>query len=107
MEIGSPMASMYVLGNPDHYTSHSYVNFWWKGYVRFVRTFWTESDDRMDMGDKDVDESVPLGKQDGEFVGSSSVDDYRYRPAVFENLSVYEWTQCYDKKIRTKKEREQ
>ncbi|KAJ7137593.1 hypothetical protein C8R43DRAFT_893465, partial [Mycena crocata] len=61
----------------------------------------------MDLGDKDADESVPLGKQDGEFVGSSSVDDYRYRPTVYENLSVYEWTQCYNKKIRTKKEREQ
>jgi hypothetical protein len=25
MEIGSPMASMYLLGNPDHYTSHQFI----------------------------------------------------------------------------------
>lgn len=30
MEIGSPMASMYLLGNPDHYASHTYVNFPWR-----------------------------------------------------------------------------
>ena len=28
MEIGSPMASMYLLGNPDHYTSNTFVPFW-------------------------------------------------------------------------------
>jgi hypothetical protein len=30
MEIGSPMASMYLLQNPNHYTSHT---FWWKLFV--------------------------------------------------------------------------
>lgn len=35
-EIGSPMASMYLLGNPDHYTSHQFVTFWWRGYVSEV-----------------------------------------------------------------------
>ncbi|KAF8225924.1 hypothetical protein L208DRAFT_1304488 [Tricholoma matsutake] len=30
MEIGSPMACMYLLGNPDHYTSHKFVNFYWR-----------------------------------------------------------------------------
>ncbi|KAJ6585466.1 hypothetical protein B0H19DRAFT_925087 [Mycena capillaripes] len=36
MEIGSPMASLYLLGNPDHYTSHKYVPFAWRPYVQFV-----------------------------------------------------------------------
>lgn len=27
MEIGSPMASMYLLQNPDHYTSHNFIPF--------------------------------------------------------------------------------
>ncbi|KIL57981.1 hypothetical protein M378DRAFT_15852 [Amanita muscaria Koide BX008] len=26
MEMGSPMASLYWLGNPDHYTGHQFVN---------------------------------------------------------------------------------
>jgi hypothetical protein len=33
MEIGSPMASMYLLQNSDHYTSHIFIPFWWKSFV--------------------------------------------------------------------------
>ena len=36
MEIGSPMASMYLLENPDHYTSHKFVPFWWKSFVNEI-----------------------------------------------------------------------
>ena len=36
LEIGSPMASAYLLGNPDHYSSHEFVIFWWKRYVSDV-----------------------------------------------------------------------
>ncbi|KAF8139529.1 hypothetical protein K438DRAFT_2117524 [Mycena galopus ATCC 62051] len=39
MEIGSPMASMYVLGNPDHYKSHQYGNFAWRPFTVFVKRF--------------------------------------------------------------------
>ncbi|KAJ6623682.1 hypothetical protein B0H10DRAFT_1786022 [Mycena sp. CBHHK59/15] len=72
MEIGSPMASMYILGNPDHYCSHKYVNFPWRSYVTFVK-----------------------------------VDDYRFRPLAYENVNLYEWVQCSDKKARTRKERQE
>ena len=34
LEIGSPMASMYLLENPDHYTSHEFVSFYWRTFVR-------------------------------------------------------------------------
>ena len=33
LEIGNPMASMYLLGNPDHYTSHEFVSFYWRSFV--------------------------------------------------------------------------
>ena len=33
MEIGGPMASLYLLNNPDHYTSHNFVTVYWKNYV--------------------------------------------------------------------------
>ena len=36
LEIGGPMASLYLLGNPDHYTNHDFVVFYWKGYVTEV-----------------------------------------------------------------------
>jgi hypothetical protein len=29
LEMGSPMASLYLLGNPDHYTNHRFVMFYW------------------------------------------------------------------------------
>ena len=42
MEIGSPMASLYLLGNPDHYTSHIFVPFWWRSYVNEVCRGWPD-----------------------------------------------------------------
>jgi hypothetical protein len=40
MEIGGPMASLYLLGNPDHYASHEFVTVYWKNYVREVFKSW-------------------------------------------------------------------
>ncbi|KAJ7733484.1 hypothetical protein B0H16DRAFT_1255056, partial [Mycena metata] len=103
MEIGSPMASMYMLGFKDHYSSHEYVTFSWRGYVSFVRNFWAEH--APDSDDEISPEKVTIGKnQSGVFIANSAVDDYRYRPLVYENVSLYEWIQCYTKKARTNKE---
>ena len=33
MEIGSPLACLYLLDNPDHYTSHEFAVCWWRNYV--------------------------------------------------------------------------
>ncbi|KAJ7153847.1 hypothetical protein C8R46DRAFT_912346, partial [Mycena filopes] len=122
MEIGSPMASLYLLGNPDHYSSHDYVPFAWRQYVQFVRSFWVETmaqaeeeeeeeeeEDEEGMGlgadnqefGGDEDEKLPIGRMDGKFVPASSVDDYRYRPLEYESLTLYEWIQCYKKKKRS------
>ncbi len=30
LEIGSPMASLYLLGNPDHYTNYTFTVFYWQ-----------------------------------------------------------------------------
>ncbi|KAJ7795001.1 hypothetical protein B0H13DRAFT_1675262, partial [Mycena leptocephala] len=95
MEIGSPMASMYLLGNPDHYASHQYVTFPWRSYVQFVRGFWYPVRKR-DDGDEfhAEDEKIPIGNHNGRFVATSGVDDYRYRPLVYSNVTLYEWNQC-------------
>ncbi|KAJ7720723.1 hypothetical protein B0H16DRAFT_1335940, partial [Mycena metata] len=103
MEIGSPMASMYLLGFKDHYSSHRYVAFPWRGYVSFVKNFW--AGDVFDSDDEAVPEKVTIGKDNtGTFIPTSAVDDYRFRPVVYENVSLYEWVQCFTKKARTKKE---
>ena len=36
-EMGAPMIAMYLLGNPDHYTSHMFVPFYWRSYVQEAR----------------------------------------------------------------------
>ncbi|KAJ7793167.1 hypothetical protein B0H13DRAFT_1564325, partial [Mycena leptocephala] len=106
MEIGSPMASMYLLGNPDHYASHNYATFAWRPYVQYIRGFWmTDYQDASMDSDEDEDERVPIGRQDGKFVPTSGVDDYRYRPVVYSSLNLYEWIQCSDKKKRTPQEK--
>ncbi|KAF8237610.1 hypothetical protein L208DRAFT_1246566, partial [Tricholoma matsutake] len=40
MEMGSPMACMYLLGNPDHYTNYLFVPFYWKSFVQEARKPW-------------------------------------------------------------------
>ena len=37
LEIGSPMASMYLLGNPDHYTNFKFIPVYWQSFVREAR----------------------------------------------------------------------
>ncbi|KAF9458816.1 hypothetical protein BDZ94DRAFT_1123768, partial [Collybia nuda] len=43
-EMGSPMISMYLLNNPDHYTSHKYVPIYWPIFVREAKSAWLEED---------------------------------------------------------------
>ncbi|KAJ7723247.1 hypothetical protein B0H16DRAFT_1334249, partial [Mycena metata] len=105
MEIGSPMASMYVLGHPDHYSSHTYVPFAWRSYALFVKAFWAADEVDLDDDKQTSEEKVMLTKHNGQFVPGSSVDDYRFRPVVHQNLNLFEWIQCSHKQVRTAKER--
>jgi hypothetical protein len=88
LEIGGPMASLYLLGNPDHYTSHKFIPVYWKNYVHEVIKSWTET------SDSDVLEKVVLYNQKGKFVGLLFVHDYVYRPTHYENVNLYKWVQC-------------
>jgi len=49
MEIGGPMASLYLLGNPDHYVSHKFVTVYWKNYVREVFKSWKSEEDLQEI----------------------------------------------------------
>ena len=90
MEIGGPMALLYLLGNPDHYTSHEFVPVYWKNYVREVLKCW-RSEENME---KILSEKLVLQKSEqGKYVGFSPVHNYIYRPKIFENKTLYEWVQ--------------
>jgi hypothetical protein len=112
MEIGSPMASMYLLGNPDHYTGHQFLCFWWKSYVTYLR----KSNDENEKGseteafkpssESDDCDHVRIGQENGVYIATTNVDDYKYRPDVYANVSLYEWIQTSHKRRANKKEME-
>ena len=99
MEIGGPMASLYLLSNPDHYASHKFVTVYWKNYVQEVFKSWKSEEDLQEI----IPEKLVVQKGvEGEIVGFSTVDDYIYCPRLFESKTLYEWVQ---KSTRCKKPR--
>ncbi|KAJ2913599.1 hypothetical protein MD484_g6811, partial [Candolleomyces efflorescens] len=127
MEIGAPMAALYLLDNPDCYCSHKFKTFYWKNYVSFVQGEWDgmlasqdpqqltnlsleqEVADSQDVGidrshvinqvvqdlvDGDIDDTVQVKRSNNSYVGKSTTDDYRWRPAQHERVCLYEWIQC-------------
>jgi len=98
LEIGGPMASLYLLGNPDHYTNRDFVVFYWKGYVAEVLKAWKQD------GDVQLDKVILLKNVDGEYIGLSTVDDYKYRPYELNNKSLYDWIRISTRLKRTRAE---
>ena len=49
MKIRSPMASMYLLPNSNHYTSHKFILFWWKSFVNKTFNGTTIQNDNLDI----------------------------------------------------------
>ena len=96
MEIGAPMAAMYLLKNPDHYTDHEFRPFYWKTYVHEVHKPW------MMETDNEQYDKVILNKTQGQILGLSPVFDYIYRPSHYEDWSLYDWFRLYTKKCKPK-----
>ncbi|KAF8871635.1 hypothetical protein BD779DRAFT_1453688, partial [Infundibulicybe gibba] len=102
MEMGAPMICMYLLGNPDHYTDHKFVNFYWQSYVSEARRVWC-ADENLDITNST--DKFTLIKQKGKLVGLSPVFDYIYRASELENMTLYDWVcQCTRVKIPAKKQ---
>ena len=68
-EMGSPMICMYLLENPDHYTSHTFVPFYWQSFAQVRQDF--------DADEQEV-QKITLIKKKGKIVGLSPVYDYIY-----------------------------
>ncbi|KAF7972082.1 hypothetical protein HWV62_19165, partial [Athelia sp. TMB] len=104
-EIGAPMASLYLLENPDHYTSHEFKPCYWKNYVRKVTECFDKGLDAADMILDDTDEKVTVKKIDERYVGVSYVDDYQYRPRKWEDMTLYSWIRLAVKDEMSKSEK--
>ena len=47
VEMGFSMICMYLLGNPDHYTNHTFVPFYWQSFVTRVKQDFDEDEQEM------------------------------------------------------------
>ncbi|KAF8800468.1 hypothetical protein BYT27DRAFT_7117504 [Phlegmacium glaucopus] len=87
-EMGAPMIAMYLLGNPDHYTSHTFVPFYWQPYVQEVLKSFS------DEQPKDPQKVTVIMKK-GRMVGLSPMHDYLHRPEELVHVNLYQWIRCY------------
>ncbi|THU83412.1 hypothetical protein K435DRAFT_611202, partial [Dendrothele bispora CBS 962.96] len=78
---------MYLLDQPDHYTSHKFVPFHWKSYITEVQNGWENDQTELQTSDY----KVMLIRKNGRIFGLSKVYDYIYRPSDLENMSLYNW----------------
>jgi hypothetical protein len=79
---------MYLLGYPDHYTSHIFIPFYWQSYVQ-------EAGRPFDCGDLREPQKVTVIKKRGRIIGLSKVHDYIHRPEELADVNLYEWIRCY------------
>lgn len=83
-EMGAPMISMYLLGNPDHYTDHTFIPFYWQPYIQEAqRTFGD--------GNSSGPQKVAIIMKRGRIMGLSLVHNYIHRPQEAYNVCLYDW----------------
>ncbi|KAI5891531.1 uncharacterized protein SCHCODRAFT_02506767 [Schizophyllum commune H4-8] len=82
MELGAPMIAMYLLGNPDHYTSHRFRPFFWRTYYNPIHQYWTGLE---------VEEKVMVVRKKGHIVGISESQNYVFRGAELAHLKLYDF----------------
>ena len=95
MEIGAPMASMYLLGNPDHYTNQMFITLYWCSFVNEAIRFLYQ--DEYDASAYLKDNSVVLSKNDGGVYGLTAVDDYIHCPMNMHNIPLIDWVVGFKK----------
>ena len=94
-EIGAPMAALYILGNPDHYTNMEFIPLYWKSFVNYV---FLDSNTVDDEKESQPSEKVVIKKdKTGQYVAYNRVFDYIYRPLAYSHLSLYTWVQTSQK----------
>ncbi|KAF7789846.1 hypothetical protein EIP86_000794 [Pleurotus ostreatoroseus] len=98
-EIGSPMACMYLLKHPDHYTSHKFAKFYWRDFVRVVERAWNIKTEYTTGKSANM---VVMGREDDKLIPLCSEYDYIYRPEACEDMSLYDWIRRASKERMSK-----
>ncbi|KAF8223724.1 hypothetical protein L208DRAFT_1019283, partial [Tricholoma matsutake] len=92
MEMGSPMICMYLLGLPDHYTSHKFHRFFWQSFVQECRKPWVPAEEgTAGACDSDPSDKVALLKHNGRVIGISPIFDYVFCPGETDLMCLYDW----------------
>ena len=92
MEMGSPMICLYLLDNPDHYTSHVFVPFYWQSFVSKAHaTLNTPSEQPPQHPTDDMPEKVVILQQQNGIVPFSPGDDYLLCTSELEKVCLYDW----------------
>ncbi|KAF8573075.1 hypothetical protein K439DRAFT_1650069 [Ramaria rubella] len=91
MEIGAPMASAYLLEQPDHYTSHRFKPFYWMPFVRQAQSSWPiQTDSQMPESVLPIQkDQVILGVVKGKYAAFSVVSDYTLRPEFYDDITAH------------------
>jgi hypothetical protein len=84
-EMGGPMVCMYLLGNPDHYTNHTFIPFFLYSFVVEAQRAWEQVEPQTHTN------KLTLVKTKNRIVGLSPVYDYIYRPSELGGVNLYEW----------------
>ena len=85
LEIGGPMASMYLLKNPDHYTNHIFRTFYWPNFVQAARHAWNPD------GEQCGEDQLVLLKIKRNIIGCTFLQDYVFLPIECNQMSLYDW----------------
>ncbi|EIW58458.1 uncharacterized protein TRAVEDRAFT_80199, partial [Trametes versicolor FP-101664 SS1] len=100
-EIGGPAACSYLLGNPDHYTNREFKVLYWYTYLKRAMV---DSEHNVLVNPDGSDDKLLMTVTEKRVVGLSKVNDYIFRPAEFEHMSVYEYLRCTDVVRKRKKD---
>ena len=131
MEMGNPMICMYLLGNPDHYKSHTFRTFYWTSFVNAARSPWVGNNSRrckdvsktsdttlLDLNvvqdersdtevlaeNKESKEKVAILKYKNQFIGLSPMHDYIYQCEELRDMCLYNWiARCERMKLPNKR----
>ncbi|RPD52046.1 hypothetical protein L227DRAFT_515403, partial [Lentinus tigrinus ALCF2SS1-6] len=108
-EIGGPIAAMYLLKHPDHYTGHKFRPCYWRGFVLEVMRAWNDSKNISEEGRSTVVVALDEKSKSGQkrIVPLSPVLDYMWRPAEYEDICVYDWIRLNHKKSMSQSRRKQ
>ncbi|KIJ60978.1 hypothetical protein HYDPIDRAFT_177190 [Hydnomerulius pinastri MD-312] len=99
MEYGAPLACMYLLGNPDHYSSHSFKAFYWKTFVTEAQKCWHPDEYNKYMSE----DNLMLQRNGANLMGVSQAFDYIYRSSDLDHLSLYDWVSTCEQKCLPRK----